>query len=50
MTEAIKDCHCLAATDQPNMLGRLVEANRLLEDVQKGLNNYLEIKRLYFPR
>lgn len=50
MAEAVKDTHCLAATAQPNMLGRLVEANTLLEDIQKGLNAYLEKKRLYFPR
>lgn len=50
MAEAVKDCHCLAATAQPNMLSRLVEANALLEDIQKGLNAYLEKKRLYFPR
>lgn len=50
MTEAVKDTHCLAATDQPDMLSRLQEANSLLEDIQKGLNLYLEKKRLYFPR
>ena len=50
MTESVKDTHCLVATDQPNMLGRLREANVLLEEIQKGLNAYLEKKRLYFPR
>ncbi|XP_074648811.1 dynein axonemal heavy chain 3-like [Tubulanus polymorphus] len=50
MTESIKDTHCLAATAQANMLGRLREANVLLEEIQKGLNAYLEKKRLYFPR
>ena len=50
MTESLKDTNCLVATAQNNMLGRLREANSLLEDIQKGLNAYLEKKRLYFPR
>ncbi|XP_055507859.1 dynein axonemal heavy chain 3 [Leucoraja erinacea] len=50
MSEAVKDTHILQATAQPNMLERLLEANILLEDIQKGLNLYLEKKRLYFPR
>lgn len=50
MAEAIKDTNCLTATAQPNMLSRLVEANSLLEDIQKGLNAYLEKKRLFFAR
>ncbi|GCC38553.1 hypothetical protein chiPu_0017068 [Chiloscyllium punctatum] len=50
MLEAVKDTHVLVATSQPNMLERLLEANVLLEDIQKGLNLYLEKKRLYFPR
>jgi len=46
----VRDPHVLAATAQPNMLERLQESNVLLEEIQKGLNNYLEMKRLYFPR
>ncbi|XP_012937339.1 dynein heavy chain 3, axonemal [Aplysia californica] len=50
MTETSKDTNCLVATGQNNMLGRLKEANVLLEEIQKGLNAYLEKKRLFFPR
>ena len=49
-TEAAKNANCLAATGQNNMLTRLREANALLEEIQHGLNAYLEKKRLYFPR
>ena len=50
MVESVKNTNCLVVTDQPNMLQRLVEANGLLEEIQHGLNAYLEMKRLFFPR
>ncbi|KAM4624509.1 dynein axonemal heavy chain 3 [Polymixia lowei] len=50
MAEAVKDTRVLVATAQRNMLNRLQESNMFLEDIQKGLNTYLEKKRLYFPR
>ncbi|XP_048348807.1 dynein axonemal heavy chain 3 [Sphaerodactylus townsendi] len=50
MVQAVKDTRVLIATEQPKMLDRLREANLLLEDIQKGLNTYLEKKRLFFPR
>ena len=46
----VKDTHALVVTAQKNMLSRLTESNSLLEEIQKGLNDYLEKKRLYFPR
>ncbi|KAJ7305844.1 hypothetical protein JRQ81_010210 [Phrynocephalus forsythii] len=49
MEQAVKDTRVLVATEQPKMLDRLQEANILLEDIQKGLNTYLEKKRLFFP-
>ncbi|XP_076154944.1 dynein axonemal heavy chain 3 [Alosa pseudoharengus] len=50
IAEAVKDTRVLVATGQPNMLARLQESNLFLEDIQKGLNTYLEQKRLFFPR
>lgn len=46
----MKDTHVLVATDYKNMLNLLKENNKLLDEIQKGLNDYLEKKRLYFPR
>ena len=40
----------LLATSQEGMLKSWQEANRLLELIQKGLNDYLEAKRLSFAR
>ncbi|XP_034243583.1 dynein heavy chain 3, axonemal isoform X2 [Thrips palmi] len=50
MTNTVADRHVLIATDYPNMLDLLRENNVLLEEIQKGLNDYLEKKRLFFPR
>lgn len=46
----VKDTRVLVATEQPNMLEQLLESNEFLDDIQKGLNTYLEKKRLFFPR
>ncbi|KAB0793663.1 hypothetical protein PPYR_13283 [Photinus pyralis] len=46
----VQDTHVLVATDYKNMLPLLRQCNVLLDEIQKGLNDYLEKKRLYFPR
>jgi dynein heavy chain len=40
----------LVVCSNADLLKSLVEANTLLEGVQKGLADYLETKRLAFPR
>merc|ERR1712159_983346 len=36
--------------DIENLYTNFVEANKRLDEISKGLNDYLETKRLYFPR
>ncbi|XP_066284547.1 dynein axonemal heavy chain 3-like isoform X3 [Branchiostoma lanceolatum] len=50
MLESVKDTNALVVTSQPEMLEKLHEAESLLEEVHRGLNEYLEKKRLFFPR
>ncbi|KAJ2998719.1 Dynein heavy chain 7, axonemal [Globomyces sp. JEL0801] len=50
MTTINKDRHVLVVTDIPNLLTDLQKSTVFLEEILKGLNSYLEVKRLYFPR
>ena len=50
MSEAVVDTKALTVTNIANMLSKLQQSNSYLDDIQKGLNNYLEKKRLFFPR
>lgn len=47
---SIKDPRALQVVSKPNMLENLEHSAGQLESINKGLNEYLEKKRLFFPR
>lgn len=50
MQNTNSDRRVLQATDYPHLLELLQQATEDLENVQKGLNTYLERKRIFFAR
>uniref|UniRef100_A0A182XBB4 AAA+ ATPase domain-containing protein n=1 Tax=Anopheles quadriannulatus TaxID=34691 RepID=A0A182XBB4_ANOQN len=50
MKHTTADAHVIQATDYPELLNTLRKAYTDLEEIQKGLNMYLEKKRLFFAR
>ncbi|KAJ3118419.1 Dynein heavy chain 7, axonemal [Phlyctochytrium bullatum] len=46
----LREKFILKVTDTPQLLDDLQKDNELLELILKGLNSYLELKRLFFPR
>ena len=50
MRHTVHDPKVLAATSLPGMFEKLQTSNELLDRILKGLNAYLEKKRLFFPR
>ena len=41
---------CLDATVRDGLLQKLKRGNKLLDEIQKGLSDYLNEKRVFFPR
>ncbi|XP_053325574.1 dynein axonemal heavy chain 12 [Spea bombifrons] len=50
MKHCVKDPKVLNATSMTGLLEKLQDSNLLLDKIMKGLNAYLEKKRLFFPR
>ncbi|TMW55097.1 hypothetical protein Poli38472_013859 [Pythium oligandrum] len=50
MQETIANPLVLVVAEREDLLPSLQQSNADLETIQKGLNDYLETKRLYFPR
>lgn len=50
MAQTYAEPSCVKVARKPGFLESLIEANNKLEQIQKGLNDYLETKRLAFPR
>lgn len=50
MSNAIKDTKALVVVSQDQMLEKLQNSEAMLDDINRGLNDYLEKKRLFFPR
>ena len=50
MSRAKKDPKVVSFADKGALLKRFVENNKKLDEIQKGLEDYLETKRSAFPR
>ena len=49
MAQTFQEPSCVKVARRPGFLDSLIEANAA-DQIQKGLNDYLETKRLAFPR
>ncbi len=50
MRNTSRDPSVMIATAFPGLIEKLKDSNGLLDKINKGLNAYLEKKRLFFPR
>jgi len=50
MAEVHEDPAVMSVANKDTLLEKFSGANKLLDLIQKGLNDYLEVKRLYFAR
>ena len=50
MNQSVVDPQALVVLSQANMLEKLKKSESMLDAIEKGLNDYLEKKRLFFPR
>ena len=50
MAETAADPGVLVVAERDGIISDMKEANEMLDVIQKGLNDYLETKRLYFAR
>ena len=50
MKNTVREPKVLVASALPGLLEKLKGANDMLDKIMKGLNAYLEKKRLFFPR
>lgn len=50
MKVVLTDLHVLVVSKIDKMLERLHKSSDLLDAIQRGLNDYLDKKRIFFPR
>ncbi len=50
MSKVVSNSLVIVVMNDENLLTSLTDANKALDSVQKGLNDYLETKRAVFPR